>query len=224
MTGRSLRLDDRLHRYVIASGLNEHPELRRLRQRTAELADGDMQSSPEQMQLVSLLLRLTGARRVLEIGCFTGYGSLAMALALSTDGKVVTLDVNGDWAAIGREHWRAAGVEERIELRLGLALSSLEAMDAREPFDFAYVDADKKSYGDYFEHALRLVRDGGIIVLDNMLWKGAVADPDSDSRQVTSIRSVQQRIHDDSGLTSCLVPVGDGIVIVWKKTDTPYSG
>jgi predicted O-methyltransferase YrrM len=157
-----------------------------------------------------------GAKRVLEIGCFTGYGTLGFALALPADGKVVTLDVNEDWAGIGRRYWREAGVEARIELRLAPALESLDrllAEGAADSFDLAYVDADKKSYSDYCERALRLVRPGGLVALDNMLWHGAVADPDDQGHQVKALREVAARLHDDPHLTVSLLPIGDGLML-----------
>ncbi|HET6470013.1 MAG TPA: class I SAM-dependent methyltransferase, partial [Geminicoccaceae bacterium] len=154
MSRRTLPLDDRLHDYLLANSLREHPCLRALRDLTERHEHGGMQSSPEQVQLLALLIELMGATRVLEVGCFTGYGTLGMALALPPDGRIVTLDVNEDWAAIGRRFWREAGVEGRIELRLGLAQESLDALLAeRGPasFDLAYIDADKKGYDEYWE-------------------------------------------------------------------------
>ncbi|MEZ5834625.1 MAG: O-methyltransferase [Geminicoccaceae bacterium] len=217
MSPRGLALDDRLQDYLIEAGMREHPELCALRLETAGMAHGGMQSSPEQMQLIGLMLRMIGARKVLEIGCFTGYGTLAMALALPGDGRVITLDVNDDWAQVGRRHWRAAGVEDRIDMRTGLAQESLEGIDEDASFDLVYIDADKKSYGIYLDHALRLVRPGGIIALDNMLWHGAVADPGDHSHQVESLRQTQTRIMADSTLSATLVPIGDGVTIAWKR-------
>ncbi|MCB1970186.1 MAG: O-methyltransferase [Geminicoccaceae bacterium] len=217
MSPRGLALDDRLQDYLIEAGMREHPELCALRLETAGMAHGGMQSSPEQMQLIGLMLRMIGARKVLEIGCFTGYGTLAMALALPGDGRVITLDVNDDWAQVGRRHWRAAGVEDRIDMRTGLAQESLEGIDEDASFDLVYIDADKKSYGIYLDHALRLVRPGGIIALDNMLWHGAVADPGDHSHQVESLRQTQARIMADSTLSATLVPIGDGVTIAWKR-------
>ncbi|MGH6916046.1 MAG: O-methyltransferase, partial [Geminicoccales bacterium] len=180
MTRATLPLTERLHDYILANTLREHPALACLRARTAEIDHADMQIGPLQAQLMALLVELIGARRVLEIGCFTGYSALAMALALPQDGRLITLDVNAEWVEIGRAAWREAGVEEKIEPRLGPALESLERLlreDAAESFDLVFVDADKKSYDAYYERALALVRPGGLILLDNMLWGGTVADP-----------------------------------------------
>ena len=220
MSRRTLPLDDRLHDYLLANSLREHPCLRALRDLTVRHEHGGMQSSPEQVQLLALLIELMGATRVLEVGCFTGYGTLGMALALPPDGRIVTLDVNEDWAAIGRRFWREAGVEGRIELRLGLAQESLDALLAeRGPasFDLAYIDADKKGYDDYWERALRLVRPGGLIALDNVLWAGAVADPADTSHQTEALRRLNAKLHRDQRVTLSLVPIGDGVTLARKR-------
>lgn len=220
MSPRTLAVSDRLQDYLLEIGLREHPELRRLRQRTDAMPDGGMRSSAEQAQLLAFLIELIGARSVLEIGCFTGYGTLAMALALPPEGRVTTLDVNDDWPAIGREHWRAAGVAERIELRLGLALDSLEALlaeGAAGSFDLAYVDADKKLYDAYYERALALVRPGGIVALDNVLWRGLVADPANQDRQAATLRALNAKIHADARVTPVLLPLGDGLTLARRR-------
>ena len=181
MSPRTTSLDERLYGYLLSVGVPEHPAQVALREATDRLPDGGMRSAPEQVRLLAWLVELTGARRVLEIGCFTGYGTLGFALALPPGGQVVTCDVNDDWASIGRRYWREAGVEPRIDLRLGLALETLDRLIAdgdAGSFDLAYVDADKKSYDLYYERALQLVRPGGILAVDNVLWHGAVADPD----------------------------------------------
>ncbi len=179
-----------------------------------------MRSAAEQVALLAFLVELMGAKRVLEVGCFTGYGTLGMALALPPGGRVVTLDVNGQWAAIGRERWRAAGVEDRIELKLGLALESLDALlaaGAAGSFDLAYVDADKKLYGTYYERALALVRWGGVVALDNVLWRGAVADPENRARQTVTLRELNRKIRDDPRVSPVLLPLGDGLTLARKR-------
>lgn len=201
-------------------GGRDHPELLALQAATDRLAHGAMRSALDQVRLLAFLVELTGARRVLEVGCFTGFATLAMALALPPDGRIVTLDVNGDWAAIGRAHWRRAGVEGRIELRLGLAADSLErlrAAPAAHAFDLAYIDADKKSYEAYLAAALDLVRPGGIIALDNMLWRGGVAAPDDDSRQATTLRRLTRAVHADERLTPLILPLGDGLLLARRR-------
>jgi predicted O-methyltransferase YrrM len=220
MTRSTLLLDDRLQAYVLANSLREHPALARLRAQTAALAYADMQIAPEQGQLMALLVELTGARLVLEIGCFTGYSALAMALALPPEGRLITLDVNRDWSEIGRQAWREAGVEGRIEVRIGLALESLDAMladGAADSFDLIFVDADKKSYPDYYERALRLVRPGGLILLDNVLWGGAVADPDDREHQTTTLRALNAALHRDERISLSLLPIADGLTLARKR-------
>ena len=218
MSPRAPEMSERLHDYVLSQGLREHPVLRELRVLTDDLPEASMRSSAEQMQLLALLIELTGAKRVLEIGCFTGYGSLAMALALPPEGRVVTLDVNEHWPAIGRRHWERAGVAGRIELRVGLAAESLEQLAAEGAvFDLAYVDADKKLYDTYYERALALVRPGGIIAIDNVLWSGAVADPADQDHQTLVLRTLNAKIRDDARVTSVLLPVGDGVLLTRKR-------
>ena len=218
MSPRAPEMSDRLNDYVLSQGLREHPVLRELRVLTDDLPEASMRSSAEQMQLLALLIELTGAKRVLEIGCFTGYGSLAMALALPPEGLVVTLDVNEHWPAIGRRHWERAGVAGRIELRVGLAAESLEQLAAEgADFDLAYVDADKKLYDTYYERALALVRPGGIIALDNVLWSGAVADPADQDHQTLVLRTLNAKVRNDARVTSVLLPVGDGVLLTRKR-------
>jgi O-methyltransferase len=220
MSPRSLTLDERLQAYLLSVGVREHPAQRELRLETDRLADASMRSSTEQVQLLGLIIELMGAVRVLEIGCFTGYGTLGMALALPPHGTVTTLDVNRDWAAIGRRRWREAGVEDRIVFREGPALESLEALlaeGAAGSFDLAYIDADKKSYTAYYERALALARPGGLIALDNMLWSGAVADPDDTSRQTRALRELTAAIHADERVSMCLLPVGDGVMLARRR-------
>lgn len=220
MSPRSLTLDERLQAYVLSVGVREHPAQRELRRETDRLADASMRSSTEQIQLLGLIIELTGASRVLEIGCFTGYGTLGMALALPPHGRVTTLDVNRDWADIGRRRWREAGVEDKITFREGPALDSLDALlaeGAAGSFDLAYVDADKKGYPDYYQRALSLIRPGGLIALDNMLWHGAVADPSDTSHQTRTLRDLTAAIHADERVTMCLLPVGDGVLLARRR-------
>ena len=211
-------MSDRLYDYILAQGLREHPVLRELRELTDALPEASMRSSAEQAQLLAFLIELTGASSVLEVGCFTGYGTLAMALALPPGGRVVTLDVNDDWPAIGRRHWERAGVADRVELRVGLALEGLDGLRAEGAvFDLAYVDADKKLYDAYYEAALALVRPGGIVALDNVLWGGAVADHDDEDRQTLVLRRLNAKIQADQRVSSLLLPVGDGLTLARKR-------
>jgi predicted O-methyltransferase YrrM len=220
MSRTTLPLTERLHQYLLANSLREHPALRQLREDTAGLPGAGMQIAPEQGQLMALLVELIGARRVLEIGCFTGYSALAMALALPRDGRLITLEVNAEPIEIGRRAWRAAGVAERIEVRLGLALDSLDALleeGSADTFDLAFIDADKKSYDAYYERALRLVRPGGLILLDNVLWGGAVADPDNHERQTEALRALNAKMHQDARIGLSLLPLGDGLTVARKR-------
>lgn len=220
MSPRTIELLNHVHDYVLATGMREHPCLRELRLLSDALPDAGMRSSAEQVQLLAFLIELMPARRVLEIGCFTGYGTLGMALALPADGRIVTLDVNDHWPALGRRHWAAAGVADRIELRQGLALEALDAMITTEgaaSFDLAYVDADKKLYDAYYERALTLVRPGGVVALDNMLWRGEVADPTNQGRQTRALRALNAKIHADPRVSMVLLPVGDGLTLARKR-------
>jgi predicted O-methyltransferase YrrM len=218
MSPRTPDISERLSDYVLAQGLREHPVLRDLRLLTDGLPESSMRSSAEQAQLLAFLLELMGACSVLEIGCFTGYGTLAMALALPPSGRVVTLDVNDHWPAIGRSHWERAGVAERIELRVGLALDGLDRLrDEGAVFDLAYVDADKKLYDTYYERALELVRPGGVVALDNMLWSGAVADPNDNDHQTLALRELNAKIRADERVASVLLPIGDGLTLARKR-------
>lgn len=220
MTRRTLPLTDELYDYFLATSLREHPALERLRAETARLPDAGMQVAPEQGQLMALLVELIGARRVLEIGCFTGYSALAMALALPPDGHLLTLDVNADWVELGRQAWRAAGVERKIEVRFGLALTTLDQLISSGragSFDLAFIDADKKSYDTYYERSLTLVRSGGLILIDNVLWGGQVADPGNSDRQTMALRALTAKLRADQRVSLALVPIGDGLALVRKR-------
>jgi len=220
MSRTTLPLTERLHDYLLANSLREHPALAQLRAETSRLPGAGMQIAPEQGQLMAFLVDLIGARRVLEIGCFTGYSALAMALALPPDGRLITLEANAEPIEIGRRAWHAAGVADRIEVRLGLAADSLEqllAEGAAESFDLVFIDADKKSYDAYYERALMLVRPGGLILLDNMLWGGAVADPADQKRQTATLRALNAKLHRDERIALSLLPLGDGLTLARRR-------
>jgi predicted O-methyltransferase YrrM len=220
MTRKTLALTDRLYGYLLANSLREHPALGQLRDETSRLPGAGMQIAPEQGQFMAFLVELIGARRVLEIGCFAGYSALAMALALSPDGRLVTLEVNAEPIEIGRRAWRAAGVADRIEVRLGLAADNLDRLvreGAAGTFDLAFIDADKKSYDLYYERAFALVRPGGVILLDNVLWGGAVADPADHERQTETLRALNAKLHRDERITLSLLPLGDGLTVARKR-------
>jgi predicted O-methyltransferase YrrM len=220
MSRTTLPLTEQLRDYLLANSLREHPALAQLREETARMPGAGMQIAPEQAQLMAFLVELIGARRVLEIGCFAGYSALAMALALPADGRLVTLEANAEPVEIGRRAWQAAGVEDRIEVRLGLATESLEqliAEGAAGSFDLVFIDADKKSYDAYYERALVLVRPGGLILLDNMLWGGAVADPADRTRQAASLRTLAAKLHRDERIALALLPLGDGLALARRR-------
>jgi predicted O-methyltransferase YrrM len=219
MTDRNVKLDARLYAYLQEHSLREHPVLRELREATAAMPHAGMQISPEQGQFMALLARAVNARRAIEIGVFTGYSSLAVALALPPDGQLVACDVSEEWTAIARRHWEKAGVAGRIELKLAPAQRTLdELIEAGESgrFDFAFIDADKSRYGIYYERCLALLRKGGLIVADNTLWSGAVADPAVDDKDTRALRAFNDAVHRDSRVAVSMLPVGDGVTLALK--------
>lgn len=220
MSRRTEPLTDELYDYLIRVSLREPDVLRRLREETARLEQADMQIGPEQGQLMTLLVELLGATRVLEIGTFTGYSALAMALALPESGRVVACDVSEEWTGVARRYWAEAGVSHKIDLRLAPALETLDALlaDGRAgDFDFAFIDADKESYATYFERSLELVRVGGLVAIDNVLWSGKVADPGVTDADTEAIRSLNAQLKDDERVSLSLVPIGDGLTLARKR-------
>ena len=220
MSRKSIGLEERLYQYLLGASLREPPSLAKLREETAAHPHAGMQISPEQAQFMQLLVKLTGARRVVEVGVFTGYSSLAMALALPDDGHLLACDVSEEYTAIARRHWAAAGVASRIELVLAPARETLEARIAAGEaghYDFAFIDADKTGYHDYYERLLRLLRPGGLIAVDNTLWDGAVADPAENSPDTVALREFNARLHRDERVDLSLVPIGDGLTLARKR-------
>lgn len=219
MTAKSAFVDPAIQEYIIATTVREHSALRDLREETARLTEARMQIGPEQGQLMQLLARTIGARRYLEIGVFTGYSSLAVALALPQDGYVLACDVSDEWTAIARRYWRKAGVEQKIDLRLAPALETLSAVASQgvEPFDMAFIDADKTNAMEYYERALALVRPGGLILADNVLWDGAVIDPSDNDASTLALRNLNLRAGRDERVDVALVPVCDGLLIARKR-------
>ncbi len=214
-----LGISEALAAYVAQFGVREHPVLRRCREETAKLPMAMMQIGEDQGAFMALLAKLTGAKRYLEIGTFTGYSALAVALALPADGKVVALDVSEEFTSHARKYWKEAGMDGKIALHLAPAVETLDAMIAKgeAPFDFAFIDADKPNYGAYYECALKLVRPGGLIALDNMLWSGAVADPSITDPSTETIRALNAKIHADDRVDVALLTVGDGIMLTVKR-------
>ncbi|MGF1593024.1 MAG: class I SAM-dependent methyltransferase [Kiloniellaceae bacterium] len=221
MSRRSIELSDALYDYLLANSLRESDLLRRLREETARLPGAGMQISPEQGQFMALLVRLMGARRCLEVGTFTGYSALAVAEALPADGRLVACDLNADTTAVARRYWQEAGVAGRIDLRLAPALETLDALlaeGAAGSFDFAFIDADKTNYDGYYERALKLLRGGGLIAVDNVLWGGAVINPDDTDPDTVAIRALNAKIKSDQRVSCSLLPLGDGLMLALKRS------
>jgi len=220
MSERTLNLDPALYSYLLNHSVREHPALRELREATAGMPHAGMQISPEQGQFMALLVRLVNAKRTLEIGVFTGYSAMSVALALPSDGKIVACDVSEEWTAMARKHWAKAGVAGKIDLRLAPALQTLDKLiadGAAGTFDFAFIDADKTNYLAYYERCLTLVRRGGLIAVDNTLWSGAVADPRNGERDTVAIRAFNDALHHDGRVEISLLPVGDGLTLALKN-------
>ena len=220
MSRRTEPLTDELYDYLLRVSLREPEVLRRLREETGGLEKAGMQISPEQGQFMALLVELIGARRTLEVGTFTGYSALVVALALPADGRVVACDVSEEWTAVARRYWKEAGVAHKIDLRLGPAVDTLESLlgeGHRDDFDFVFIDADKVSYEAYFELALELVRPGGLVAVDNTLWHGRVIDPAETDADTEAIRRFNARLASDERVTLSLVPIGDGVSLARKR-------
>ena len=216
MSNRTLPLDDRLYDYLLRKSLRESPSLAALRAETASHPRVNMQIAPEQGQFMQMLVRLIGARRTIEVGVFTGYSSLAVALALPDDGRVLACDISEEFTAIARRHWQLAGVAHKIELVLAPALATLDARVAGGEsghYDFAFIDADKVSYLAYYDRLLQLIRPGGLIAVDNTLWSGAVADPAVRDTDTLALRAFNDRLLADARIELSLVPIGDGLTL-----------
>ena len=213
---RYLTMTDRLADYVRDIGTRETETQRELRAVTqAGQRDAGMQIGPDQGQVMAFLVRLIGARRALEIGTFTGYSALSVAAALPADGQLIACDVSEEYTSVGRPFWNKAGVTPRIDLRIGPALRTLEALEARgEKFDFAFIDADKPNYDAYYELCLKLVRRRGLIAIDNVLWSGAVADPAKTSADTKTLRALNRKIQADTRVEMCMLAIGDGLTLV----------
>ncbi len=220
MSNETLALTPELYRYLRNQSLREGELLRALREETARHPRHAMQIAPEEGQFLAFLVRLIGARRCLEIGVFTGYSSLAVALALPADGRLTALDVNEEYTAVARRYWRAAGVEDRIDLRLGKARDQLAALLRSEAgcYDWVFIDADKANYRHYYEASLTLLRPGGLIAIDNVLWGGAVANPTDETEDTRAIRELNAALLGDRRVDLTLVPIGDGVTLVRKRT------
>lgn len=220
MSNRTLHLDDKLYRYLLDHSLREHPLLAELREANRSHPRGTMQIAPEQGQFMAMLIHLLGARRTLEIGVFTGYSTLAVALALPDDGHIVACDINPEYTDAARRYWERAGVAHKINVRLAPAHETLDALVAEGQagtFDFAFIDADKESYDAYYEHCLHLLHPGGLIVIDNVLWSGHVAQAGSVDQETQALRRLNDKLHADQRIDLSLLPIGDGLTLARKR-------
>ncbi len=220
MSNRTLSIDDRVYDYLLSVSLEESDLLRELRAETAGIEFAEMQVSPEQGQFMALLVKLSGARRALEVGTFTGYSSICIASALPEDGRLVCCDDSERWTTMARKYWQRAGLEDRIELRLQTAESTLRQLldgDHAETFDFIFIDADKQNYPQYYEACMRLLRRGGLLAVDNTLWSGSVADLDNMEPDTCAIRRFNNMVKQDDRVIKSLVPIGDGLTLVYKS-------
>lgn len=217
---KHLNLTEPLYQYMLDVSLDAHPTLHALREKTANLPMHIMQVAPEQAQFMQLMLRMLNAKKVLELGTFTGYSALAMALALPDDGELITCDVSTEWTDIAKPFWAEAGVTDKITLKLGDAkttLANLLEHQAAGTFDFIFIDADKANYSDYYEAALKLIAPGGVIAIDNVLWKGEIINPLDTRTQTRAIQALNQTIKQDERVHKSLLPIADGLFLVQKK-------
>ena len=220
MSRRTVAVDDRLYDYILNHSVRELPLLAELRAETAKLPEAGMQISPEQGQFMALLVELIGARRTIEVGTFTGYSSLVVALALPPEGRVIACDISEEFTSVARRYWTKAGVAKKIELRLGPALETLDQLLASGEagrFDFAFIDADKENYVAYYERCLALLRRGGLLTVDNVLWTGKVANPKVNDKDTRAIRALNDKIHGDQRVSVSLVSIGDGLTLARKR-------
>lgn len=220
MANQTLGMEPQLYNYLLSVSLREPEILSQLRSETAQHPMGRMQIAPEQGQFMALLVQLMGAKKTLEVGVFTGYSALVVSLALPADGRVVACDVSEEFTAIARDYWQKAGVSDKIDLHIAPAMETLDQLLAAgeaETFDFAFIDADKSNYDGYYERSLQLVRPGGLIVIDNVLWSGRVADPEIEDNRTTKIRALNEKLHQDQRINLSLVPIADGLTLAHKK-------
>jgi caffeoyl-CoA O-methyltransferase len=219
MSRRTLQVDDLLYQYLIDQSIREHPAQAALRAATASHRQAGMQISPEQGQFMALLVKLVGVRRAIEIGVFTGYSALTVALALPDDGRLLACDISDEYTRIGRPYWQQAGVAHKIDLRLAPALETLDAQlaaGAVGQFDFAFIDADKTGYDAYYERCLQLLRPGGLIAIDNTLWSGSVARPAKDA-DTLALQQLNTKLRDDQRVDLSLLPIGDGLTLARRR-------
>jgi len=219
MAGRAPFLPEEISRYIGEHAVREAPVLRELRKATASVKWSGMQIGADQGNLMALLVKLMGAKRCLEIGTYTGYSALAVALALPKDGSIVCCDISEEWTAIGKPFWKKAGVEKKIDLRIGPALRTLDELLGKEKgkFDFAFIDADKENYVNYYERCLELLRPGGLIAVDNVLWSGEVANKKAQDGMTVALREFNDKVHKDERVDLVMLSVGDGVTLARKR-------
>jgi predicted O-methyltransferase YrrM len=216
----SINLTEEVYDYLLSVSLRESAILQQLREETASHKMASMQISPEQGQFMALLVKMLGAKRIIELGVFTGYSSLCMALALPADGKIIACDVSEEYTSIAKRYWQQAGVSDKIDLRLAPGLETLAALladDEAETFDFVFIDAIKEEYKDYYEQALKLIHPGGVIGIDNVLWGGSVANPEKHDEETVAIREFNEHVHNDERVDLSMIPIGDGLTLARKR-------
>lgn len=220
MSNQTINLNDTLYQYMLSVSLREPAILKSLRETTHQLPSHEMQISPEQGQLMAFLIELTGAEKTLEIGVYTGYSALAVALALPEKGKLIACDINPETTSIAQDFWKKADIAHKIDLKLAPALETLDGL-IKQPlsnsFDFIFIDADKQNYLNYYERSLTLLRPGGLILIDNVLWSGRVADTHIHDKQTLAIRAFNQAIYQDKRISMSLIPIGDGLTLIRKR-------
>ena len=220
MGKQTLDLNDNLYDYLLSVSLRDNTIQKKLREETDKLEWGNMQISADQAQFMFLLIKLINAKRIIEIGTFTGYSALVMAAALPEGGEIIACDTSEEWTAIARDYWQQAGIASKIDLRLAPALDTLKTLIAAgqtESFDAAFIDADKQNMLNYYEYCLQLIRPGGLIMIDNVLWGGSVADPDKNDYDTNAIRATNQFVFQDDRVDVSLVPIGDGLTLARKR-------
>ncbi len=220
MSNRTIAITESIYQYLCDHSLREDPILKDLRDHTYDMEERAMQIAPEQGQFMQMLVKLIGAKNTIEVGVFTGYSSLAIALALPEDGRIVACDVNPQYTSVAEKYWVSAGVREKIDLRIGPAkdtLSELINNGLTGTFDFAFIDADKVNYNHYYERCLELIRPGGLITVDNVLWGGAVSNDGINDVDTNSIRALNDKLHQDERIELSLVPIGDGLTLAMKR-------
>lgn len=220
MTDKTINLTSDLYQYLLSQSLREHPALKALRKETKQLSQGEMQIAPDEGQFFAMLLKLMNARRVIDIGTFTGYSALVFALAMPEEGRVITCDINTKCTEIAKKYWKEADVIKKIELKIAPALDTLEQLlknGQENSFDFIFIDADKSNYKNYYEKALLLLRIGGLIAVDNVLWYGRVLDKNNQSKATEAIRCFNEKVSKDTRVDLSMLAIGDGVTLARKR-------